>query len=194
MLITGWFDTVHFTWIDDIKKIFGEKGVLWYIKNLEDTFLDKNNRNKLSDWLSSQLAELIKKPDEWSDFEKMSKNIPQNLPDNILVETFLSMWYGINAKVLPKGWKIVSFVAYQEDTNNNLLKVFKLHTDDEYRWWRLTYDLVNWLLTRTNKNIQIAKWPIETEKVDSASEHLLQLYQENGYSVDMNTFTLINNR
>lgn len=189
-----WFDPIEFISIKDIEKKFWKSAALWYIKNLKDTLLDKNHLNSLSSWLSDQLVDFVKNPDKWSDFEEKLKDMPQSLSSQDLVKWLFMMWYGINAKILPENDKIVSFIAYQEDTNNNILKIFKLYTDEEYRWWKITYDLIKWLLQETDKDIQVGKWPLETNEPNWASKKMIELYKLNWYSVDEERFIIQNNK
>jgi hypothetical protein len=194
MLNAEWFDPIQFWGSEDIGRIFWKEKKIGYIKNLKNILLDTTTVNDLSSWLIDQLSYFIKNPDKWSDFEEKIQNIPADRGNETLIKNLFLMWYGINAKILPENEKIVSFVAYQEDTNNNILKIFKLHTDKEYRWWKITYDLVQWLLEKTDKDIQVGKWPLETNKPNWASKKMIELYKLNWYSVDEERFIIHNNK
>ena len=188
-----WFNPIEFASIEDIGRNFWKNAVLWYIRDLQDTLLDRNHLDNLSSWLSDQLVDFVKNPDKWSDFEEKLKDIPQDLSSEDLIKWLFMMWYGINAKILPENDKIVSFIAYQEDTNNNILKIFKLYTDEKYTWWRLTYDLTKSLLEQTDKNIQVGKWPDETDEVNEKAKATIRIFKENGYQVDEGRFIIQNN-
>lgn len=140
------------------------------------------------------LLYFIKNPDEWSDFAKQISKIPQFILDDNdqLFNLLFQMWYAIQAK-LDKEGNIISFVAYQKDKEINLLKVFKLHTNEDQRGQRLTAKIIEELLqNHKGMNVKVGKWPKETDEVNEHSERMIEIYEEDWYHVDKENFIIFN--
>ena len=139
----------------------------------------------------------IKTPDTWSDFEKIIQQLPLELSDEKLFWLLFSKWYVIKTKIKPDQSEIISFAAYQKHPEQNLIKVFKFHTDEVYRWDKLSYEILNWLLDDYKEfNLQIWKWPAEQEdgkQPHGASKRMVEIHREKWYNVDFDRFIIQNN-
>lgn len=165
------------------------------VKQFSDTALTCfEDLSTLSQWNIDALLYFIRNPDEGSDFAKQLATIHVSIleDDNRLLNLLFQVGYAIQAKLDIQG-NIVSFVAYQKDKEINLLKVFKLHTNEEYRGQRLTAKIVEELLqNHKGMNVKVGKWPNETNEVNEHSERMIEIYEENGYHVDKENFIIFN--
>ena len=160
---------------------------------LEDISLIRQDQmENISESIKRQIIYFIKNPDPGSDFESIIKQLPQNLSDEQLFSLLFSKWYGIKAKIMPDQSNIVSFAAYQKHSGQELIKVFKFYTHEIYRWYKLSYSVLNSLLDDyKNFDLQIWKWPLEQEegkKPHGASQRMVELHKENWYTVDLERF------
>lgn len=178
------YDPIPFTNSSDIERIFGRKGQISYIKNLENTILDKNNLESLSWKIIDQLVWLAKQADKGTILEQDINSIPQDVSNKEFLRELFAKNYGVYAKILPENDTIASFIAYQEDTQNNIMKIFKTHIDKPYRWWQLSSHLIEWLLLESKKDIQIKELYQEEEISTTTSLILINLFQHYGYDVD----------
>lgn len=162
------------------------KSNLWNLHITSSKDVDSLNPNVIQ-----TLEKFIRNPEPGSDFEAQVKHIPESLVWTHLLQMLFSQWYNIKAKTSLETGDIVSFIWYQSDVNEKLLKIFKLHTDEEYRGQHLTYDLVIGLLSENNEfKVKVGKWPNETENPNEASKKLILRANENWFEIDEDNFII----
>ena len=112
--------------------------------------------SQLPEYFRQEVLYFIKNPDPGSTFEKKIKPIlAMNLSDDQLIQLLVSQNYVIDARLHQQTNAIISMIAYQ--VTEDLMRVFKLYTDKNYRGNRLTHDLVNILLQKQDKNVKVGE-------------------------------------
>lgn len=142
--------------------------------------------------------EKIKNPDEWSDFDVLTKPLRNTQPENVRIPALLQNRYRVFFLRNEEGKNpvIKAFIALQ--VHNDIAKVFRFEVEEKYRGQKLslktTQSLIDIFKEDTQiQKLKIGKWPTDTSKPEKKAVELIQRLKNhnNGtYTVDPNTHTI----
>jgi hypothetical protein len=183
---------------DSWSTLYDNRHIATDLKNLD---INGNiSLQALPEKIASQLMHLINKPDPNSHFAVAMQAIiwkDNGLKDQAeLLKNMLQQWYGLKGKLTPDG-DLVSFVAYIQDPQQQIIKVFSLQNHPLYQKQWLVMELLQSLKDQNPTWIlQIGEWPAEKKEwdpVNPAAEKKIIAFEKLWYSVNKNTFQVLIN-